>query len=53
MQGQGFITLHVNLADAFIQSNLQLVYSTSMIGHLGAQYLAQGHFGMQMGKTED
>ena len=24
-----------------------------MRGHLGVQYLAQGPFGMQMGKTED
>ena len=40
-------------ADTFIQSNLHLVHSSSMKGHLGVQYLAQGHFGMQMGKTED
>ena len=41
-----------HVTDAFIQSNLQLVYSTSMRGHLGPQNLAQGHFGMQMVKTE-
>ena len=41
-----------HLADAFIQSNLQLVHSKSMRGPQGVQCLAQGHFGMQMGKTE-
>ena len=46
-----YITCH--LADAFIQSDLHFVHSTSMKGHLGVQYLAQGHFDMQMGKTED
>ena len=43
-----YITCH--LADTFIQSDIHFVHSTSMKEHLGIQYLAQGHFGMQMGK---
>ena len=49
------ITLHYHLADAFIQSDIHLIFLWRVI--LGVQYLVQGYFGMPsfffFGKTGD